>query len=312
MRRFLGSIARRRTIPVLFVFALTFSFLACASDGDGSGPGSDVGAQDLAQPDASPDAGVDVVVDAGKVFLEDPPSQLGDDRPADYFVPDSYAETEGWPLLILLHGYSATGWLQDGYFGTSTYVDERGFFLITPDGTRNSGGTTFWNGTDACCDFEGSGVDDGRVYLMGHSNGGYMSYRMACDAGDRITALVSLAGATYYDDSKCTGTTPVSVLQVHGTADQSVPYGGEGIQPGALTTATTWAARNGCASDSIPAENLDLEVDVDGAETVVLRWDGCADGTSVELWSIEDGTHVPALNASFTPLALDYLLSKSR
>jgi polyhydroxybutyrate depolymerase len=155
-------------------------------------------------------------------------------------------------------------------------------------------------------------IDQGRVYLMGHSNGGYMSYRMACDAGDRITALVSLAGATYYDDSKCTGKTPVSVLQVHGTNDQTVPYGGQGLQPGALATATTWAARNGCALDSVPAKNLDLDADVAGAETVVLRWDGCADGTSVELWSIEDGTHVPALNASFTPLALDYLLSKSR
>jgi polyhydroxybutyrate depolymerase len=289
-------------------------------------------AEDVLMTDAGGhDVQDDVVAapDTGPIFLADPPKQLGGERASDYFVPSGYQDSESWPLLILLHGYSASGWLQDGYFGTSALVDEKGFFLLTPDGTRNSGGTTFWNGTGVCCDFEGSGVDDvgyliglidelslyynihpGRVYLLGHSNGGYMSYRLACEAGDRITALASLAGVTYGNPEKCTGTDPVSVLQIHGTEDGTVGYEGIGPQPGALETAQMWAAHNGCSGEGEAQESLDLEEFVAGSETDVLNWNNCADGSSVELWSVVGGSHVPAFRETFTPMVLDYLFSK--
>jgi polyhydroxybutyrate depolymerase len=287
--------------------------------------------QDVLLTDAGGD---DVEVDSGSApdisptFLDNPPKQLGGERVSDYFVPAGYQDSERWPLLILLHGYSASGWLQDGYFGTSALVDEMGFFLMTPDGTRNSGGTTFWNGTDVCCDFEGSGVDDvgylvglidelslyynihpGRVYLLGHSNGGYMSYRLACEAGDRITALASLAGATYGDPAQCKGTDPVSVLQIHGTDDDTVGYEGIGLQPGALATAKMWAEHNGCSGDGEVQETLDLEEFIAGSETEVLNWDNCTAESRVELWSVVGGSHVPAFRETFTPMVLDYLFS---
>ena len=267
--------------------------------------------------------------DTAPTFLDNPPPRLGGDRPADYFVPTQYDEKETWPLLIVLHGYSATGWLQDGYFGTSALVDEMGFFLITPDGTKNSGGTNFWNGTDVCCDMENSGVDDvsyliglideislyynihpGRVYLLGHSNGGYMSYRLACDASDRITALASLAGATFNKPAKCNHTEPVSVLQIHGTLDKIVPYDGFAIQPGALETAQLWAANNGCAGQGTPEESLDIEDTINGAETEVLSWTECENNSAVELWTVVEGDHVPAFGESFTPKVLEFLFSK--
>ena len=172
---------------------------------------------------------VDVNVDPKPTFLADPPTQLGLEagRPADYFVPTAYTHDASWPVVLLLHGYSASGWLQDGYFGLSPLVDARGFILITPDGTKDAEGAHFWNGTDACCDKFGTGVDDAgyllglldeleayfhvdatRVYLIGHSNGAYMSFRLACDASDRITALVSLAGLTFKDPEACGATSP--------------------------------------------------------------------------------------------------------
>ena len=231
--------------------------------------------------------------------------------------------------MIVLHGYSATGWLQDGYFGTSALVDELGFFLITPDGTKNSGGTNFWNGTDACCDFEGSNVDDvgyivglidelsqyfnihqGRVYLLGHSNGGYMSYRLACDASDRITALASLAGATFVDPANCGASEPVSVLQIHGTQDDRVRYDGGLLQPSALETVQMWANTNGCSESSLQSKALDIESNLVGAETDVKSWTDCAEGSGVELWTIVDGSHVPALNDAFTPKVLEFMFAK--
>jgi len=278
---------------------------------------------------SSPDVGQEVAQDTAPTLLDDPPSKLGGDRPADYFIPSQYKANEPWPLLIVLHGYSATGWLQDGYFGTSALVDELGFFLITPDGTKNSGGTNFWNGTDVCCDNDGSGVDDvgyilglideislyynihpGRVYLLGHSNGGYMSYRLACDASDRITALASLAGATFDEPAKCNASEPVSVLQIHGTEDDLVPYEGVWIQPGAYETAELWAANNGCVGAAVPQENLDLEDTLDGAETEVLTWADCENNSAVELWTVVDGGHVPAFGETFTPKVLEFLFSK--
>src|SRR5439155_20820686 len=124
-----------------------------------------------------------------------------------------------------------------------------------PDGTVDGNNNHFWNATDGCCDFGKTGVDDSsylaglideiaskykvdpkRVYFMGHSNGGFMSYRMACDHADRVAAIVSLAGATFADDSKCKPTAPVAVVEVHGNADPTVPYDGQGVVPSAPTS----------------------------------------------------------------------------
>jgi hypothetical protein len=117
--------------------------------------------------------------------------------------------------------------------------------LIVPEGKVDSDGNRYWNATDYCCDFYRSGVDDvkyitglveeaakyfavdmKRVYLMGHSNGGFMSHRIACDRSDLVAAIVNVAGATWYDAEKCGDPEPVSVLQVHGTWDTVIYYDG--------------------------------------------------------------------------------------
>ena len=102
----------------------------------------------------------------------------------------------------------------------------------------------------------------------------------------------------------------MSVLQIHGTEDGTVGYEGIGPQPGALETAQMWAAHNGCSGEGEAQESLDLEEFVAGSETDVLNWNNCADGSSVELWSVVGGSHVPAFRETFTPMVLDYLFSK--
>ncbi len=151
---------------------------------------------------------------------DDPASTLGvaAGRPASVRVPSDYDPNVEYPLVILLHGYSASGGVQNIYFGLSNQVTALGFILVIPDGTVNSDGLRFWNATDACCNFDTADVDDvgylrgliaeaqanyrvdpRRVYLFGHSNGGFMAHRMACEASDVITAIASLAGSTYLD-----------------------------------------------------------------------------------------------------------------
>ena len=109
---------------------------------------------------------------------------------------------------------------------------------------------------------------------------------------------------------KCNATEPVSVLQIHGTEDDLVPYEGYAFQPGALETAQLWAVNNGCSGQGTPQENLDLEDTIEGAETEVRSWPVCKKNSAVELWTVVDGAHVPAFGEGFTPKVLEFLFSK--
>ena len=77
-------------------------------------------------------------------------------------VPAGYSSENPAPLIVLLHGYSSSGAMQDGYMGFSKLADQYGFLLVAPDGNREPGGDErrFWNASDACCDFFSTEVDD--------------------------------------------------------------------------------------------------------------------------------------------------------
>ncbi|AUX39854.1 uncharacterized protein SOCE26_012490 [Sorangium cellulosum] len=247
-------------------------------------------------------------------------------------MPSSYEEGTPTPLVILLHGYTASGSLQEAYFALQPLAEERGFLYAHPDGTIDADGNAFWNATDACCNFYGSEVDDSaylrsvvediqarytvdpkRIFFLGHSNGGFMSYRMACDHADLIAAVASLAGATFADPADCTPSEPVAALQIHGTADETVNYlgatFGAASYPGALETAQQWAEIGGCDTDPTEGPTLDLDSGLAGDETTTQAFTGCDPGGHAELWSIEGGTHIPTLGPDFAPAVIDFLLA---
>lgn len=258
------------------------------------------------------------------------------DRPYELKVPEGYDGGSAVPLVVLLHGYSSNGPAQNAYFRLSAEADRSGFLLAYPNGTRDLMGNRFWNGTDACCDFYGSGVDDvaylnavldeieagyrvdqDRVYLVGHSNGAFMSHRYACDQAGRVAAIVTLAGMQWQDPVRCGAGSPVSVLHVHGQDDGTIRYEGgstpKGPYPGAVATAATWAAKNGCSGDLAATDRrLDLDGTVAGEETTVDRYGGCPPGLDVELWTIGRGGHVPAFNGNWAPAVWDFMAAHPR
>ncbi len=162
---------------------------------------------------------------------------------------------------------------------------------VYPDGTENRIGRQFWNATEACCagpvsdEVDDSAylaavianvrsaynVDPRRIFVMGHSNGGFMSYRMACDHADVVAAVASIAGATFADPDDCSPSEPVAALQVHGTDDGTIGYeGGEnrgGTYPSATETVEMWAAYNGCdlTPDEPAPASRDLVADLEPA-----------------------------------------------
>jgi polyhydroxybutyrate depolymerase len=267
---------------------------------------------------------------------------VGGERPVTLELP-SPAPQEPMPLLLLLHGFGSNGTEQDDYMRLGREALRRGIAFATPEGTKDSNGARFWNATDACCDIDRSGVDDAgyltglieeirsvadidpdRIYLVGHSNGGFMSHRMACDHADLVAAIVSLAGTMPDAPSDCTPSEPVAVLQIHGTDDDTIRYEGGDLNdivgangaalnyPGALETATVWASLDGCASELDRApERVDIEITSGPsgpAETTIDVATGCDPGGHVELWTIPDGGHAPNLDASFAVSVLDFLL----
>ena len=250
-------------------------------------------------------------------------------------VPARYDGSRPVPLVVVLHGYTGSGSGAKAYFRLEAEARKRGFLTVYPDGTSDSSGNRFWSATDACCQLTATEADDSafltglidrveakfsvdpkRVYFAGHSNGGFMSYRMACEHADRIAAIVSVAGATFADVSACKPSQPVSVLQVHGTSDTVISFTGGSIlghsYPAALTSVATWAAYNGCETApavGVAAKQLDLDDSVAGKDSSVTTFAGCAPGGAVELWTIDGGSHEPKLTTDFASSIMDFLLA---
>lgn len=270
------------------------------------------------------------------------PARIGGSRPAKVNRPRTFTPGREYPLVILLHGYGASGLAQDLYLGLSSLsTTEFDAITVVPDGTLNSNNQRYWNASAACCAFSEPNppddvayirslideakatmpIDAGRIYLFGHSNGGFMSYRMACQASDAITAFVSLAGADSYADADCPATTtPVSGLQVHGTADDTIAYEGASTGPlgigayaSALASAENIARRAGCSNTGTPGADLDLMTTLEGAETTTLAFNtGCTTGVDAALWTLRGGTHIPVINPAGTRAAITWLMGHDR
>src|SRR5882672_6545671 len=143
--------------------------------------------------------------------------------------------------------------------------------------------------------------------LVGHSNGAFMCYGVACEYADLIAGIASLGGATFMNTNLCQPSQPVNILHIHGTADEIVLYGGGALTtsgqsfsfpanmppfPSVLRNVQTWAGYNG-ASDPVTdaAPSLDLTTDVGGLDTVITRYTNSPPGGAVELWMINGGVH---------------------
>lgn len=268
-------------------------------------------------------------------------------RTYDIFVPANLDPTKPAPLLLELHGFlDAAGTTTPGPDEESRNhlqpeADKRGVILVLPKGSVDPILDHYvWNATDACCGWDIPTVndvaylmgivedvkkthliDDKRLFVFGHSGGGFMANRLACDQADKIAAVVSLAGETWLDQSSCPASAPIAYLQVQGDADATVPYAGGppyGVAavpaaPGAIKTAQDWAKKNRCdikADTSQPP--VDIVADLEGTETVKLVYKNCEGNGATELWTIHLGVHSPNFNMNWAPSVLDFMMAHPR
>jgi len=142
------------------------------------------------------------------------------------------------PLVIVMHGGLGSAEQARDAYGWDELAAAKGFVVAYPDGLGRA-----WNAGDGCCGASGEkGVDDvafledmvaeisrrvpidtDRVYATGMSNGAMMSYRLACDS-DVLAAVAAVAGTIL---GECNEPHPLSVLAIHGDADESVRMDGE-------------------------------------------------------------------------------------
>jgi polyhydroxybutyrate depolymerase len=306
---------------------------ACSSGGEAGGTGGAVATTTTASSSGTggtPARGEDPVIIKdlqGRAYAVKVPTSLDPAKPA--------------PLLVMLHGFSSSPTApqdMDTYMAMSPAANARGMIVALPRGTHDTVIDKYeWNATDSCCGFDTPDandigyiaamideisakykVDPKRIFILGHSNGGFMAHRLACDEADKIAAIVSLAGGTYKNQKKCAASAPISVLQVHGDADDTISYTGGpplGVAqlppaPGAVETMADWAVKNRCgATPDTSAPAIDLATDLAGAETTKAIYKDCEGGVATELWTIHGGPHSPAFGDAWAPAVLDFLMA---
>ncbi|MCV7122686.1 polyhydroxybutyrate depolymerase [Mycobacterium lacus] len=219
----------------------------------------------------------------------------GVDRTYRLYLPTGLSASA--PLVVMLHGAFGNAARAERAYGWDELAESDKFLVAYPDGLN---WTWNVNGGGCCGRPAREGVDDvafitaavadiaknvsinpSRVYATGISNGGIMSYTLACNTG--VFAAIGPDAATQLDP--CRSPHPTSVMHIHGTADRLIPYGG-GSGLGAIDGPSVpavnafWRNVDRCGAPVTTTEGL-----------VTTSTAGCADSRSVVLVTVNDGGH---------------------
>ncbi len=230
-------------------------------------------------------------------------------------VPQRYSAASPAPLVLAFHGgggdmnYMAS----DKNYGLITKAEAEGFVVVFPNGYSklNSGKFATWDAGTCCAAARDQNIDDvgfvrqiignvthqlnidrKQIYATGMSNGGMMTYRLACEMADTFKAIASVAGTD--NTMRCMPRAPIAILHIHAMNDDHVLYnGGAGKTfrevskvadfTSVPATIAKWVKLNGCN----PAPQRVLETP--GA--YCDKYSHCQGNVAVQLCVTETGGH---------------------
>lgn len=229
----------------------------------------------------------------------------GETREYEVHLPTGYdGNGTAYPLIINMHGLGSSRNDQAFYSYFNSVADTAGIVVVYPQGlpvefwgaVQNHWNAGFGTGvddlgfidkmlTELLSDYN---LDPARVYATGMSNGGYMSYYLACEMSDRIAAIASVTGSMPLNVlASCNADYTVPVMQIHGTDDGVVPFDGP---PSINRVVDFWVNQNDCMGapeiDSIP----DIQP-LDQCTAVKYTYTDCQDNHEVWYYVITGGGH---------------------
>lgn len=236
----------------------------------------------------------------------------GVERTYQVFVPAKVNEPAA--LVLVLHGGGGRASGMRLMSGFDAVADDEGFIVAYPDGLERS-----WNDGRGSQHVARSGADDvgfiaalidqlvtkysidrQRVYVAGMSNGGMMTYRLACDLSDKIAGFAAVTANITADFARtCKPPRPVRMLMMNGTDDPIMPYQGGTVgvfgrdMGQVLSTEETvgfWTTANGC-QQALPEQLLPDLSPMDGTRVYRTIYGGCKAGGAVVFYRIQGGGH---------------------
>ena len=186
------------------------------------------------------------------------------------YIPDSYDSEIDYPLMFVFHGFGgiATQFINNA--DMRDLAESNNFIVVYPQGLDLGGTGSHWNcsnpSADNKSDVDDIGfienlidqlivdypvIDNKRIYAAGYSNGGFMSYYLACNS-KKFAAIGSVAG-TMLDDSyqSCNANFPTAMINIHGTDDFDVPYDGNTYYPSIPDVVDWWKNFNNTPNEDL-------------------------------------------------------------
>lgn len=227
-------------------------------------------------------------------------------------LPAGYTNQKKYPVVLSFHGGGGNAKNHAYFTEGNKYADKYGYIIVYPQGTPAGllPAMKTWNSGYNCCGkahkinsddtsfteaiiediSKKYSVDQKRIYATGMSNGGMMSYKLACQLSDKIAAIAPVAGTLNLHS--CNPTRPVPVLHFHGTEDKNCRFeGGVGV-------------KSICRANfkSVPysiemMKNANMctdhkEITYQSGDATCMRYTGCKDVADVVLCKIKGMGHV--------------------
>ncbi|MGB2483107.1 MAG: alpha/beta hydrolase family esterase, partial [Flavobacteriaceae bacterium] len=246
-----------------------------------------------------------------------------DEIPREYivYIPESYDHSIPSPILFVFHGFGGSNNFTMNSTGFNEIADQENFIVVYPQGSLilnllahwNVGGFTAGSNTDdvAFVNYLISSLSEmynlnlDRVYATGMSNGGFMSFLLACQLSNEIAAIASVTGSmTTQTVDECNAQREVPILQIHGTNDPVVPY--NGIQEWNTPIDDVldfWVINNQCSPNPI-VNNLEDINNSNGITVQEIIYNNGLNGSVVKHFKVNGGTHVWFQNEDIDSSAL--------